>query len=284
MGYALLATLSFATAGPLARLAGSAGDVAPVTIAFWRVTIGAALVGLTAVATGRPPAVKSADLPWLLLCGAVLALHFQLYIGSLFATSLDHALVLVNTAPVWAVVLSWLMLREPLPRVKLPGILLAIVGTAWLVGWDPSAARASWTGDLMGLGAAVTYALYAVMGRGGRGRYPLLTYAFWVYAAAALTLAALMPAQTMATALPRAAWLPVLLLALLPTTLGHTLFNAAIRNVHAATVNLITTQEVSGGLLLGWLLLREAPSRTALLAWPVVLAGVAWVIWVPRRP
>lgn len=282
IGYALAATLFFATAGPVARLAG-AGGVSPIAIAFWRVGLGAGLIGLLAVATGRPPLVKPARIPALLGYGAVLGLHFYAYIGSLFATSLDHALVLVNTAPLWAVGLSWLWLREPFPRSKLPGLGLAVVGTALLVGFDPAAPAAHLRGDLLGLGAALAYAAYAVLGRRERTRYPLLTYAFWVYLGAALTLFVISPAATVGAPPPRGAWPQLFLLALLPTTIGHTLFNLAVRHAHAATANLIATQEVSGGMILGWLLLGEAPGATALVAWPLVLAGIGWVIISPRR-
>jgi len=284
LGYALLATVFFATSGPVVRLAGAAGPVSPTAVAFWRVLLGAAFVGLIGWSRGTPPRVSLAHLPAMFGYGAVLGLHFYLYIGSLFATSLDHALVLVNTAPVWAALLSWLVLGEGLPWNKLPGVFLVLAATAWLVGFDPATPSGHLRGDLMGLGAAITYAVYAVAGRRDRDRYPLLTYAFWVYLGAALSLALIAPRAVFWTPVPAASWLPIVLLALLPTTFGHTLFNAAIRRIHVATANLIGTQEVSGGILLGWLLLSEIPTRTALLAWPLVLAGIAWVIlWPPRK-
>jgi drug/metabolite transporter (DMT)-like permease len=282
IGYAFLATLFFASAGPVARIAGVDGALDPLGIAFWRVLLGAGFVLLLGWAGGRPPKVQLRDLPSLALYGIVLAMHFYLYIGSLFATSLDHALVLVNTAPVWAAILSWWILKEPLPAAKLPGVVAVILGMAWLVGFDPSAPEAHLRGDLMGLGAALTYALYAIAGRRDRARYPLLTYAFWVYLLAAATLGIVSPRMTFLRPVPSGSWLPVLILALLPTTFGHTLFNAAIRRIHAATANLIATQEVTGGMLLGWLILAIRPSATALMAWPLVLAGIIWVI-IPRK-
>lgn len=276
-GYAVLATLFFASAGPVARVAGVGGRLAPLGIAFWRVLLGAGFVLLLGLAGRRLPKVRFRDMPSLAVYGLVLAMHFYLYIGSLFETSLDHALVLVNTAPVWAALLSWWILREPLGTAKLPGVLAVVGGMAWLVGFDPSAPAAHLRGDLMGLGAAITYALYAIAGRRDRAKYPLLTYAFWVYLFAAVALGLFSPRATLLRPVPAGSWLPVVILALLPTTFGHTLFNASIRRIHAATANLIATQEVTGGMLLGWLLLKITPSPTAFLAWPLVLAGIAWV-------
>jgi len=106
----------------------------------------------------------------------------------------------------------------------------------------------------------------------------LLTYAFWVYLGAAVALALVSPRVTVLAAVPGAAWPPLLLLALLPTCFGHTLFNASLRLTHAAKANLLATQEVTGGMIIGWLVLGEVPTRTVLLIWPVVLAGIAWVV------
>jgi len=60
--------------------------------------------------------------------------------------------------------------------------------------------------------------------------------------------------------------------------LGHTLYNAAIRRVHATYANLIATQEVTGGIILGVLLLGEVPSITTIAGVVVTLVGIAGVL------
>ncbi|MDP2873188.1 MAG: DMT family transporter [Bacillota bacterium] len=279
LGYAILATVFFATAGPLARMASA---LPPAQVAFWRVLLGAAAILALGLAQGKAPRVRPADLPLLFAYGAVLGLHFYFYIGSLFRTSLGHALILVNTAPIWAALLSAIVLRETLAAAKLPGLALGVLGTAWLVAGDPAAGRATLAGDGFGLLAAVCYAAYAVAGRRERARYELLTYAFWVYLGAALALAIAAPRTTILASVPAAAWPPLVLLALLPTCFGHTLFNASLRLIHAAKANLLATQEATGGMIIGWLLLGEIPTSTALLAWPLVMAGIVWVV-LPQR-
>ena len=67
-------------------------------------------------------------------------------------------------------------------------------------------------------------------------------------------------------------------LALFPLALGHTLYNAALRRLHASIPNLIATQEVTGGILLAWLLLREAPPWNALVGAALTLVGVGLVL------
>ncbi len=70
----------------------------------------------------------------------------------------------------------------------------------------------------------------------------------------------------------------VVALALFPLALGHTLYMAALRRLHSSILNLIATQEVTGGILLAWLLLGETP-RNALAGAAIRLLGVGLVLW-----
>jgi drug/metabolite transporter (DMT)-like permease len=64
----------------------------------------------------------------------------------------------------------------------------------------------------------------------------------------------------------------------LPLGLGHTLYNAAIRRTHATYVNLIATQEVTGGVLLGMLILGQMPSLNSLIGAVITLVGIGIVL------
>jgi drug/metabolite transporter (DMT)-like permease len=72
--------------------------------------------------------------------------------------------------------------------------------------------------------------------------------------------------------------LSIVLLGVFPLGLGHTLYNAAIRKVHAAYANLIATQEVTGGIILGALILQETPGLTTIVGALVALAGIMVVL------
>jgi drug/metabolite transporter (DMT)-like permease len=67
-------------------------------------------------------------------------------------------------------------------------------------------------------------------------------------------------------------------LGIFPLGFGHTLYNAAIRKVHATYANLIATQEVTGGIVLGILFLGEVPSITTVIGVAVTLVGIAGVL------
>ena len=296
---AVLATAFFSTSAVLVRLASGLG---PLEVASYRLLLGAVLVGGLAVLgrrkSSRGPGERGPERPsrpstprrgatvWpVLAAGLVAALHFAFYIGALYRTTIAHALVLVNLSPLLAMPLAAVFLGERFDLRRLPGVLVVIAGLAIMLGLEPGLTRAQLSGDLMALLAALAYAVYSLIGRGQRTRTNLLAYAFWVYLVAGLALLPLAQWQRVmgrvsaaGTALPGLTILAVVLLALLPTAGGHTLYNAALRRADAVTVNLIATQEVTGGVLLGLLLLGEVPSAQAIAGGIVALGGLGLVL------
>jgi drug/metabolite transporter (DMT)-like permease len=72
--------------------------------------------------------------------------------------------------------------------------------------------------------------------------------------------------------------LALLGLGLVPNTLGHTLYNAAVRRLNAAVANVIFTQEMTGAIILAWLILGEVPSVNALVGASIMLVGILLVL------
>jgi drug/metabolite transporter (DMT)-like permease len=213
-----------------------------------------------------------------LLFGLITALHFGFYIASLQFTTIAHSLALIYTAPVFVAFFSWLFLGEGLNMRKWGGVLVAVAGVAILAGFEPAFDRTMLIGDLLAVGSAICFGLYSVAGRSERQRTSLFGYAGMVYALAALWLAPAAALNFNPAGYTLPAVLSVLGLGLFPLALGHTLYNAALRKTNATLVNLIATQEVTGGILLGILLLQEIPSPNSIIGVLVTLVGIVLVI------
>lgn len=267
-----------------------AGALHSFVITCLRMWIGAATVLLVALVRGR---VRLQGGLWLSAAewvrfagwGLVAALHFVFYIASLELTTVAHSLALVYTSPIWVSLCSWLLLGEPLPRSKWVGILVTLVGMGVLSGFEPNWTLRMLAGDAMALGSAITFGLYSVAGRSQKDRYPLWRYASTVYAMAGLWLLPLAGwawmRQLDATGVPAQigpALISVLFLGVFPLGIGHTLYNAALRHTHPTRVNIVATQEVTGGVLLSWWLLGEVPTLSALIGAAIMLVGVIQVI------
>ncbi len=271
---AVAATGLFSTGAIFVRWA---QDLSPAEVTSLRMLLGGLFVATAAWSSGERIALAPADFRRLVPIGLVAAMHFLSFIGSLYFTTVAHTLTLTYTAPFFIAALSRMILRERLPRGALTGIGVGLVGVSVLAGFEPRLTRRMLVGDLLAVGGAVAFALYSLLGRRERARIPLLPYASWVYLTAGL---ATLPFALGLLARPvkGSAIAAVVGLALLPSALGHTLYNSALRRLHPSIPNLIATQEVTGGILLAWLLLHEAPAWNALAGAGITLVGVALVL------
>lgn len=281
--YVCLAVGFFSTSAVFVRWS---APFSSIEIAFWRLAIAAALVGLFGRLTRTRLLLQRQELPRFLFYGLITALHFIFYIAALSFTTVAHGLALVYTSPIFVTLFSTIFLREPLPWRKYLGIGAAIIGVAIMSGFQPhyTACNLSGTGGCMLLGdglailSAVCLAIYSVIGRRERDRHPLFRYTFNVYGLATLWL---LP-PTLYLALRHAySWgtvAAVFALGLFPLGLGHTLYNAAVRRIHATYANLIATQEVTGGIILAIFLLGEIPSLVTMLGVGITLLGILGVL------
>jgi drug/metabolite transporter (DMT)-like permease len=222
------------------------------------------------------------------LYGLVTALHFYFYIAALDYTTAAHALAIVYTAPVFVTLLSAAALHEAVRRRQWIGVGITVIGIAILAGLEPTMTQRMLFGDCLALLSAVMYAFYSIAGRYERGRYPLLVYTSRVYLLGALWLlpAALLVAPVLGLRpiqAPRGSWgwqqiAAVVALGIIPHALGHTLYHASLRRVHATYVNIIASQEVTGGIILAFVLLGQVPSLNSLVGAAVTLVGIALVL------
>jgi len=272
--YAGLATATFSTSAVFIRWT---APVSPYVVTWGRLAVAALTIGALALFSRQPIRLGRADIPRFALFGGIVAAHLLCYITSLRFTTIAHSLTLSYTAPIFATLFSALILREPIARWKYVGVLVAVAGVAILGGFEPRFDRRMLIGDALALLSGLTYGLYSIVGRSQRDRYSLLTYTLALYIAGALWMTP--------TALPLMAegwgWRQALALVasgVLPLGVGHTLYTAALRRAHATYVNLVASQEVTGGILLGWLLLGEALTWNAGIGAAVTLVGIALVL------
>ncbi|MGQ9500904.1 MAG: DMT family transporter [Anaerolineae bacterium] len=255
-----------------------ADPLSPYEKTFWRMMVGAASVLGIALLRGNLPRYNHADPVKFLGFGLVTAVHFLGYIAALNFTSIAHALTLTYTSPIFVTLFSAIYLKEPIAPRKYLGILVVLAGIAVLVGFQPALDAAILIGDGLALISAITFGIYSVIGRSQRTTYPLLTYAFATYGMAGIWM---LPAALLTWTSVGYGFRQVFALVLsgaLPLGLGHTLYNAAIRHTHATYVNLIATQEVTGGVFLGMLILGQMPSINSLIGAVITLVGIAIVL------
>jgi drug/metabolite transporter (DMT)-like permease len=272
---AVAAVIMFSTSPVFVLLA---APLSAYEITVGRLAIGAALVAVLGRLNRQPLLPARGDLPRFALFGLIAAVHFLSYIASLNFTTIAHSLAVVYTAPIFVALFSAWFLGETITRRRWAGIGVTVLGIGILAGFEPRWSQRMLVGDLLALVSAITFGLYSVAGRSQRERYGLFTYTGTVYGLGALwalptALLAFTPAGYNTNSL-----LALLAAGLIPLGIGHTLYNAALRRTHATIPNLIATQEVTGGILLGALFLNQIPTVNELAGVLVALIGIALVL------
>jgi drug/metabolite transporter (DMT)-like permease len=218
----------------------------------------------------------------LLGSGVALGVHFATWIASLSYTSVAASVLLVNTAPLFTLGFSRVLLGETVSPAVLGAMGLALAGAVLIALGDW--AGGSLRGDVLALTGAATLSLYHVAGRGLRAALPLRAYMLGVWGTAAATIAAcaLIARVPLGGYAPRTLLL-FLALAVMPTLLGHGLVNRSLRVLPAPTVGLFLLGEPVAASLLAFLVFDERPGAWALAGGAVILAALALVTREGRR-
>jgi drug/metabolite transporter (DMT)-like permease len=272
-----MAVLLVSVGAILVRLA----QAPPLAVSFYRMSIASAILLPFAWGDARRswPAVGGRGHLLLGAAGVALALHFATWIASLSHTSVAASVLLVNTAPLFAIVLSRVFLHEKPPLAVQVAIPIAMAGAALIALGEGASSPASLLGNLLAVAGAVTLATYQVIGRGLRAALPLNAYMLAVWGTAVVTLAALMAAfGTRFGNYPVRTWLAFTALAVVPTLGGHGLANRALRSLPAPTVGLFLLGEPVIASLMAFAIFGETPGPTTLAGGAVVLAALALVL------
>lgn len=273
MGFAVLA-LAFASIF-ITELERSA--VPPLVIAFYRMAIATALTLPVALAFKWREIATLArkDLGLMVLGGFCLAVHFGAWITSLKYVPIATSIVLVNSHPLFVVIASYFFLGERPARRGLIGIGIGLVGMAVMSHDALGSVQLAMKGDGLALLGALAVVGYFIVGRKARARISLLGYVTPLYAVCSLFLLiwVLMAGNRLA---PYGAevWAYLGALAVVPTVIGHTVFNWALKHVRPTAISLAFLGEPVIASVLALIFFAQRPPLATFVGGALVLAGV----------
>jgi drug/metabolite transporter (DMT)-like permease len=276
-----LAGILFGSAAVLIRFI----SLDAVSIAFWRLVIASAALLAGAKIMGYSLGFDRKNLVPILLLGALLAIHFILFIASVKETTILNATVLVNTSPLQAVAIAALIYHaKPNPKQSL-GLAMAFAGVVLIALADLSQFKqGSIIGDVLAMLAATSEAFYLNIGRRVRRQMQAIKTMLPVFAAAALFTMLFSIVIAGAPSLPAelGSIIPLLGLGLIPTALGHTLYFSSLLHLKAFETATLALIEPLGAAALGFVVFFEVPGLIFSGAAMMVLIGVAIVIYYAR--
>ncbi|MBN1153637.1 DMT family transporter [candidate division KSB1 bacterium] len=224
-------------------------------------------------------------LPWsqrrvAVISGLFLTLHFTTWISSLKYTSVASSVVLVQTAPIFVGIGSYVFLRERPGRFTIMGIVITLSGAVIIGANDFAIDSASVLGNGLAVLGAIGAAGYMLAGRKLRSSMNTRVYVTIVYSiCASLIIFMTLSSGKSFTGYDSSTYIYLVAAALLPQIIGHTIFNWALKFFTATTVSVVLLGEPIGATLLAYLILQETVSLQQIVGGIIILAGVSLVLY-----
>lgn len=263
------------------------GSTDPVVLSAYRLLIGGIL--LLPVAIAHLKRQKDLQLPKLILRALppafFLAIHFISWIIGARMTPSANASLIVNMVPVVMPILLLLIVHEKINRPEAVGTVLAMSGVVFLGFADLNLSREHAIGDFVCFISMILYGLYLIFGRKNKDLPSVYVYVVPVYLVAGLICLVIAVVMQLAGLNviwfgddSMAEWTSILGLALVPTVLGHSIINWALRVIRGQAVVIINLAQFIFAGIMGYILLSEIPQLSFYIASLLVVAGVLVVV------
>lgn len=274
-GMVALAAALWGTIGVLVKWL-YAWDVNLWSFIFFRAIIGAVACGLAILVVQRSWfKVERRDIPFLTLYGFVsTSVFFALWLYTLSITTVAVAVVMLYTAPVFAAILARFTFGEAISPQKVVALCLSFTGCALVAGLLAEQPVVSLLGVITGIGSAMTYAAFGIMGKRARSKHNSLTIQFYSMTFGSLFL---VPALTVPGAslgpYPWQVWALMVFIAAGPTLVARVLYVSAVKHVEASRAAIVANIEPVMAAIFAFVMLGEALSPLQIIGGCLVLAG-----------
>lgn len=210
--------------------------------------------------------------------GLMLAIHFMSWVVGARMTPTANASLIVNLVPLAMPFFLFWLAHEPLTRRETVATAIALGGVVVLTASDLSLNPVYFAGDLISFGSMLFYAFYMALGRRNRSFPTVWLYLVPLYsmAAVACMVVALFFVNPIQPYDAREVAL-ILGLGIVPTVIGHSLLNRAMRVFRGQIVSIVNMGQFIFAGLLAFALWQEVPGWSFYVA-GTLLALSAWIV------
>ena len=211
---------------------------------------------------------------------------FLLIAQALRTIDASTAAILNALNPLMAALIAAAWIRDPLTFPKLGGIALSIFGTAVLLGWRPVPMSGA---ELLAAGMSILatffYGLTIVFTKVHLKDARPMSIAAATLLVAAATLAPIVPARAPDfAAIPPLAWLALLGVALVSTTVAFIFYYRLIADVGPVKAITVTLLVPVFGMVWGVIFLGEPITAGRVVGCAIILAGCSLILGLVRLP
>jgi drug/metabolite transporter (DMT)-like permease len=208
----------------------------------------------------RIKSVKLAPTEWLLLglTGAFLGLHFLFWMESLTYTSVASSMVILTLQPFFAMLGCYFLFKERLNLHAGICMFIASLGSLIIAWGDIGISKGALFGDLLSLIGTIMAAIYMLSGQKLSHKLPVNLYNIVVFSVGGFVLFVYNILQGKEMIHYAAEdWLYFVILAVIPTVFGQSIFNLLLPYLGATTVSVGIIGEPILAIIMAYLLLGE---------------------------
>lgn len=278
LGASALAACLWGFGGIFAALTFASG----MAVAFYRLWLGAALLTIAAAVMGQRVSWTTIRRSW--LGGAFLAGDMMMFYSAVRMTSVADVTVIGAFQPALVLVVARRMFGERLGRWDVLWIIVAMAGVSIAVLGPSPQARHRLLGDLLSVGALLSFSAYWLASKRARERTPAMEYTAGVTVMAAVVTSLVVVASRQPLGREHAAdWIWIVLLAFVPGS-GHFLMNWAHRFVDASVSSAISCLAPLVAAVVAIPILGQSLSPLQVVGEVIGLAAIAVVAARSRGP
>ena len=262
-------------------------EMEPLAFNALRFPCAALAIWVLLKAQGRRLTPARKDWRTVIALGTVGHIVFQVcFIYGLDLTLTGNAALLLSTVPVWVLLISAAVGWERFNLSILAGTLATLAGMAILVTGGSHETGGARIGDLLVLGAALSWSVYTVLGRRmtkRRGVLEMTAWTLWTGLPFIVLMGIPDLLRTDWAAVSAGAWLGVVYAGVFAIAVAYLLWYRGVRAIGQSRTsvyqNLVPVIALAGA----WLWLEEMPTPQQLIGAAVILAGVVVARRSPRR-
>ena len=220
--------------------------------------------------------IKLKDI-WMFIGTGVLSLTtFNFcYFNAINVLDLSIASVLLYTAPCFVMIMSAIVFKEKITKVKVLAFLIAFTGCALISSLN---GEFNLKGVILGLFAGLGYALYSIFARIALEKYNTYTITLYTFITSALSLLPFCDVRgIMIASMDIAVLMWILLLAVISTVLPYILYTEGLKNISATNASIIAFAEPVTATVVGAVLFEEDITFIVCLGMLLVLASIIMI-------
>ena len=263
-----VATLFISTSGALGKFI----DMPTPVIIWWRAALAALFLLVFCLYKGISLKINNGKDRWTFLIAAVLmGTHWLTYFYALKLSNVAIGMLSVFTFPVMIALLEPLFTTSKFDPIHVALGLMVLAGI-YILAPEFNLESNQLQGILFGLLSALCYALRILILKGQIGKYNgtmLMFYQVTIITVLLVPTLYYLDTSNITTQYPY-----VIVLALLTTAIGHTMFVNSLKHFKASTASIIGSAQPVFGIIIAYFFLKEIPTINTYIGGTLILATV----------